>query len=103
MRLRLIFEDKMNIAAKIREALGAKPDDAGDILGRMLMAAKEDPAFRGYILSILRMPVAQRESLINTALHEMRLRGESEAASAAFAALATDDGAATALRLLQEE
>ncbi|MSU70774.1 MAG: hypothetical protein EXS43_00315 [Opitutus sp.] len=93
----------MNIAARIREALGAKPDDAGDILARMLMAAKEDPAFSDYILSILRMPPAQRESLINTALHEIRLRGESKAACAAFATLATDEGATTALRLLQEK
>jgi hypothetical protein len=68
----------------------------------MLMAAREDPAFREQVLALLQLPVAQRQPMIHTVLHEMRLRGEPPAARAAFATLATEAGAATALRILQQ-
>ncbi len=77
-------------------------DDPGEALARLLIAAKEDSGFRRQVLAILRVPTAERASLINTALHEMRLRGESEAACAAFATLATEEGAKVALRVLGE-
>ena len=76
--------------------------DPGDALARLLIAAKEDSAFRNQVLAVLRVPTAQRASLINTAIHEMRIRGESEAACAAFATLATEEGAKVALRVLGE-
>lgn len=92
----------MNIVAKIWDAVMNPADDPGDALARLLIAAKEDSEFRRQVLAILRVPTAERASLINTALHEMRLRGESEAACAAFATLATEEGAKVALRVLGE-
>jgi len=92
----------MNIVSKIWDAVMNPADDPGDALARLLIAAKEDSGFRRQVLAILRVPTAERASLINTALHEMRLRGESEAACAAFATLATEEGAKVALRVLGE-
>jgi len=93
----------MKIARKVWKTLTQGRDDAGDALARLLMAAKEDSGFRARVLSVLRAPTLQRESLIHTAVDEMRLRGESEAACAAFATLATEEGAKTALRILEEK
>ncbi|MBX3751360.1 MAG: hypothetical protein KF897_14860 [Opitutaceae bacterium] len=92
----------MNVVAKIWKALMNPAEDPGEALARLLIAANEDTAFRNQVLAVLRVPTAQRTSLINTALHEMRLRGESEAACAAFATLATEEGAKVALRVLGE-
>jgi len=92
----------MKFFAKIWNAVMSPADDPGDALARLLIAAKEDSGFRRQVLAILRVPTVQRASLINTALHEMRIRGESEAACAAFATLATEDGAKMALRVLGE-
>lgn len=86
---------------RLRNAFRLQAEDSGEVLARLLLAAQEDAAFRQRILSLLKVPVVQRESLINTAVHEMRLRGESPAACAAFATLATDSGAEIALRVLQ--
>jgi hypothetical protein len=93
----------MNIVSKIRKAFRDASEDPGEMLASLLMAAKEDPALRGAILMLVGTAGGQRESMINTALHEMRLRGESAAACAAFATLATEDGAKTALRILEEK
>ena len=76
---------------------------SGDALAHLLLAAQEDDAFRRRLVGLLRLPATQRESLINTALHEMRLRGEPETACAAFATLATEAGAKTALSVLEGE
>ena len=92
----------MKFFAKIWNAVMNPAGDPGDALARLLIAAKEDSAFRNHVLTVLRVPTAQRASLINTALHEMRIRGESEAACAAFATLATEEGAKVALRVLGE-
>lgn len=91
----------MKFAGKIWKALSGD-GDAGETLARLLLAAKEDLAFRQRVLSLLRLPAAQREPLIHSAVHEMRLRGEPEAACAAFATLAAKEGAAAALRYLEE-
>jgi hypothetical protein len=91
----------VNILASLQKAFGLSDEDSGDVLARLLMAAKEDAAFRQRILSLLQVPVAQREPLVNTAVHEMQLRGEPPAACAAFATLGTDAGAKVALRILQ--
>lgn len=92
----------MSFFAKIWSTVTNPADDPGDALARLLIAAKEDSGFRRQVLAILQVPTAQRASLINTALHEMRIRGESEAACAAFATLATEDGAKVAMRVLGE-
>ena len=73
----------------------------GDVLAALLEAAKSDEVFRSRVEFLLRLPKSQREPLVNTALHEMELRGEPIEVRAGFAALATDAGAATALRCLQ--
>jgi len=90
----------MMIGWKIKLFPARGADDAGDMLASLLMAAQEDPALRSQILALLQVPAAQRESLINSALHEMQLRGEPAAACQAFATLATESGARTARRLL---
>jgi hypothetical protein len=93
----------MNIIAQIRKAFRDAEDEPGEMLASLLLAAKDDPALRDGILALITAPVGQRESMINTALHEMRLRGESAAACAAFATLATEEGAKAAWRVLQEK
>lgn len=77
-----------------------KEDDPHEALARLVRAAEEDEAFRRNLLLLLRAPAAQRESMVNTALHEMVLRGEPKSARAAFAMLATPEGASAALAIL---
>lgn len=79
-------------------ATRARPADqvtaaAGDALARLLREAGRDAGLRARILFLVRLPAAQRESLVNTALEEMRLRGEPAEVRAAFAMLATAEGA----------
>lgn len=93
----------MKIISALRHALVGPPDEPGDALARLLTSAQEDAAFRRQIIPLLQLPTAQRESVIHTAVHEMRLRGESAATCAAFATLATDKGATIALRVLNQQ
>ncbi len=74
-----------------------------DALASLILAARDDAAFRDRLVFLLRLPATQREPLVHTAIEEMRLRGEPAAARAAFAILATKSGAQTALRLLERE
>jgi hypothetical protein len=83
---------------KVRGALDRASRDA---LGRLLLAAQEDAALRRQLLFLLRAPSLQRESLVNTAVHEMTLRGESADARTAFALLGSEQGARVALDFLQ--
>lgn len=76
--------------------------DGREVLARLVLAAREDPDFRTRLLFVLRLPLSQREPLIRTAVDEMRLRGDSAEAQSAFLCLATDEGALTALKLLEE-
>ena len=46
------------------------------MLARLLLAAREDAKLRAQVLFLLKLPPAQRESLVNSALAEMALRGE---------------------------
>jgi hypothetical protein len=83
--------------------LGGVPRAAGDdALAQLILAAREDPLFRARVEGVLRLPAAQREALVNTAVHEMRLRGEPAEAQAAFAALASEEGAHLALQLIAD-
>ena len=86
----------------LRNPFSRPADDPGSLLADLILAAREDVVFRNQILALVSLPLAQREPLIHTALHEMRLRGESAAACAAFGALGTEDGATAAARLLRE-
>ena len=72
----------------------------GDDLAQLLRAAQEDDALRRDLLQLLRAPAEQREAMVNTALHEMELRDEPGSIRAAFAVLATEHGAKTALEVL---
>jgi hypothetical protein len=90
----------MSFLSHVRNLIRAKDDSPTDVVAQLLLAAKEDNAFRNRILVLLRSPQTQRQSLINSALHEMALRGEPENIRAGFALLATDEGAQTALRVL---
>jgi hypothetical protein len=74
--------------------------DPGHELTTLLLAARDDAAFRRQLLFLLRAPSLQRQSLVNTAIHEMTLRDEPREARAAFALLATDAGAKAALEVL---
>jgi hypothetical protein len=77
-------------------------DSGGDTLARLIMAASEDAAFRKRLVFVLKLPQSQREPLMKTAVDEMRLRGEPPDARTAFLALSTEEGARTALQLLEE-
>ncbi len=74
--------------------------DTRDVLASLILAAREDIAFRDSLLAILHLPPAQREPLVKTAVEQMALRGEPLSARAAFLMLASDHGARTALELL---
>jgi hypothetical protein len=86
--------------ATLLKRFSAKEHGGSDTLASLIMAAQEDAAFRARLVAVLRLPLAQRRSIMNTAIEEMRLRGEPAAAQQAFAMLTTDQGAQTALRLL---
>lgn len=74
--------------------------DGDDALAQLILAAREDAAFRARLVFVLRLPGPQRRALIQTAVAEMRMRGEPTDAQEAFSALAADDAASLALRLL---
>ncbi len=69
-------------------------------LAVLVLAAQDDPAFSGQIKLLLNLPPLQRASIINSAVDEMKLKGEPADLRAAFAVLATDEGATVARGLL---
>ena len=91
----------MPLLDKLRKLIHGREESPTDVIARLLLAAKEDDAFRQRILFLLQAPAAQRQSLVNSALHEMSMRGEPQNVRAAFAILATDEGARTALNVLK--
>lgn len=88
------------MGSKPAKRLPASAADHRDAIATLLLVAREDPALRRQLLALLHAPALQRTSILNTALHEMELRGEPAAARAAFTVLASDAGAALALRAL---
>lgn len=76
---------------------------AGDVLARLLLEASQDAKLRAQILFLLNLPLKQRESLGNTAVEEMKLRGEPAEFRAAFAVLATEEGVRTARIEMQRD
>jgi hypothetical protein len=91
------------LIAKIRERLRTIERPGADALATLILAAREDEAFRRRLTFVLRLPPKQREALVRTAVDEMRLQGEPAEARAAFVSVATEEGAAIALRLLREK
>ena len=85
----------------IRKWRGDDEGSAADALACLVLAAREDEAFRKRVILVLELPARQRESMVRSAVAEMSLRGESRAIQAAFAALSTTEGAEVAARLIQ--
>jgi len=88
---------------RLLERRGTDRDSGADALATLILAAKEDEAFRKRLVSVLRLPRLQREPLVRTAVDEMRLRGEPADVRAAFVTLSTEEGARTALDLLDPD
>ena len=74
--------------------------EAGDALAYLLLAAQEDPGFKEQLLGVLRIPGAMRDLVITQAVAEMKAKGEDPAICAAFALLAADEIASTAIQRL---
>lgn len=81
-------------------SIGTLEAESREAFARLLRAAQEDAAFRRQVLFLLRTSPLQRQSVVNTALHEMELRGEPADVRAAFALLASDEGAKVAREVL---
>lgn len=71
-----------------------------EALSCLLRAADDDAELRDTLLVLLRLPSAQRSSLVHTSVEQMTLRGEPAAIRTAFLLLATDEATAVALRYL---
>ncbi len=91
----------MNSADRIIRKPGSGREEAARAtLADLVLAARDDAAFRKRVMFVLKLPALQRESLVRSAVHEMELRGEPAALRAAFLVLATAEGAAAAARLI---
>jgi hypothetical protein len=90
------------LAKELIKRFGSQGDPEEDTLARLIMAASEDAVFRKRLVFVLKLPQSQREPLMKTAVNEMRLRGEPAGARTAFLVLSTEEGARTALQLLEE-
>ena len=91
----------MKLLAKIFGQRRSENDDAvRSVLASLILAAREDAAFRERVMLVLQLPPLQRESLVKTAVEEMERRGEPAEMRAAFLALATPDGAEIAARAI---
>ena len=75
-------------------------DAANEALVTLLLAAREDENLRKKISSLIRLPDVQRDSLVISAVDEMKLKGEPPEICGAFAILPTSDGAAAAQKAL---
>jgi hypothetical protein len=93
----------MNLVLQLKRLVSRHGDDPTDVIARLLISANEDDALRRRMLFLLQSPTMHRQSLVNTALDEMKLRGEPENVRAAFALLATDNGAKIALSILDAQ
>jgi hypothetical protein len=89
------------IAKPSGESRDSTDDDVQDALAQLVLAAREDEAFRRQILLVLDLPRPQRESMVRSAVDAMRINGEPTALRTAFLALATQRGAEAAARLIR--
>ena len=92
----------MSLLSKLRRLISSPAGDYREEIALLLLAAREDEAFGQRVRLLLSLPGPQRTALATTALHEMALRGEPPSLREAFAILATDGGAAAALRVLND-
>ncbi len=94
----------MKLFTRMFESLGrSKEDAAKDALATLVLAAREDAAFRDRVLVVLKLPPTHRESLVRSAVEEMQRRGEPAEICAAFLTLATRAGAEIAARAIGGE
>ncbi len=95
---------KMTLVDRIiRRIRGEDEEAVQDALANLVLAAREDEAFRQRLMLVLELPAEQRESLVRSAVEDMKLRGEPAAIRAAFLALATAEAADAAARLIKCE
>ena len=85
-----------------RSLFNKAPGDAGDTVALLILAAKQDSAFRKQLETVLQLPSRERVAIVHTAVREMQMRGEPQYFCDAFVVLANDMAAATALKLLSE-
>ena len=91
----------MKLLAHVLERLSPSRDDAAkEVLASLVLAAREDAAFRDRVMFVLNLPVTHRESLVRTAVEEMERKGEPAEMRTAFLALATPEGAEAAARAI---
>ena len=93
----------MSLIDHLRRQLRGEPEDPmQDALATLVVAAREDEAFRQRVLWVLSLPADQREPLVRSAVAEMALRGEPGPIRAAFLSLATEAGAQQAARAIRD-
>ena len=91
----------MKLLARMLGRLQRSQEDAAkDTLASLVLAAREDPAFKQRVMLVLNLPAKDREPLVRTAVEEMERRGEPVDARAAFLALAAPGGAEFVARLI---
>jgi hypothetical protein len=73
-------------------------DDPFRAIAALFRGAEYDGELRKQLEFLIRLPSLQRQSIVNTSLHEMALRGEPRDVQVAFGLLATDEGAEAARR-----
>lgn len=90
---------------RIRPCIPPHPleSDAAEAFSRLVQAARDDDVFRRRVMFVLQLPPPQRESMVRSAVAEMRLRGEPVEIQAAFLALASEAGAQAAARLIKSD
>ncbi|WP_221032063.1 hypothetical protein [Actomonas aquatica] len=89
-----------SVLTKLKQWLFPPSDDTLDALTTLLTAARDDRSLRAQVLMLVRLPDGQREAIVNSAVEEMRLKGEPADIRAAFALLGPADGAQRAADFL---
>ncbi len=91
----------VNLVPQTLASLVQTEEEPRDVIASLLLAAKDDSALRGQLLFLLSTSSVHRQSLVNAALREMKKQRESDGVQAAFALLATNEGARSALDVLR--
>jgi len=68
-------------------------EEAKEALARLILSAQEDTAFREQVLSILRLPLAERAIVVSQAVETMKARNEPDSICLAFQFLSNPSAA----------
>jgi len=68
-------------------------EEAKEALARLILSAQEDAAFREQVLSILRLPLAERVIVVHEAVAAMKARNEPDSICLAFQFLSNPSAA----------